>query len=340
MTTSGLRGCRLPLLLAILVAMGVDVAQAQPQPTGPEWELRALGVPVGERLDAARDIAGRRPVVLAIVGQGGVSRSLLEPVLGELTTLEYRDGATDPGAKTHDTAAARVIIDLTSRLGVQLKVLVYQPNNPFSEVADAMAAAGAEADIVAFFQSFWGEDAGLIADSIRASDRCLFISPYVEYKSLPTSTCVQAHSAKPWAGDGLSHFITAAPVAYKAPGRLLTPAAGEEDTEVINFLAPSYYASGAGGTCPAGEVTAAVAAYVIAASQTRPAPAEVVAQMRDTVLLDEAELRESLGWEEQAVTDLVTQIHSLSAPDDSPRKLDAAGVLNLYAISERLAGQP
>lgn len=334
------RACALPprslwVLGAALVAAAA-LAQEAPAPVRAEWELRALGVPGGDRLDALRVMAGKRPVVLAIVGQGGVSRELLEPALGEHTTLEYRGGATDPGTNTHDTGAARVILDLTSRLGVQLRLLVYQPAAPFAEVAAAMAAAGGEADIVAFFQSFWGPDAELIAESIRETDRCLFVSPYVEYRSLPTSTCVQAHSAKPWTEGGLDHFITAAPVAYRAPGKLLTPAAGEQDTEVINFLAPSYYASGAGGTCPAGEVTAAVAAWVMAAGETRPAPAEVVALMRASVTADGGLLQERLDWDATAVRRLVAQIDALAAPENGPRKLDAAGVLDLHGIYQRL----
>ncbi len=324
------------VLLGALLLAGAAAAQEPPEPTGAEWELRALGVPAGERLEALRTIADRRPVTLAIVGQGGVSTSLLAAGSGREVAVEYRNGATDPQANTHDTQAARVILDLTSRLGVQVRLLVYHPGAPFSEVADAMASAGAEADLVAFFQSFWGSEASLIADAIGAASRCLFISPYVEYGGYPTSTCVQAHSAKPWA-EGCAHFVTAAPVAFRAPGRLLQPAAAEEDTEVINFLAPSYYASGAGGTCPAGEVTTAVAAYVLAASATRPTPEEIIALMRETVIADETTLAGRLAWDAPAVAALLAQIAALATPEDGPRKLDAAGVLDLWAIYQRLS---
>lgn len=322
------------LLGAALTAQVVR-AQEAPEPEGAAWELRALGVPVGERLDAVRARAGRRSVTLAIVGQGGVSETRLAPVLGEFAALEYRDGAVDPGSNTHDTQAARVILDLTSRLGVRIRLLVYQPGEAFAEVATAMAHAGAEADLVAFFQSFWGPDARLIAEAIAAAEGCLFVSPYVEYRSYPTSTCTQAHSARPWA-EGLPNFVTAAPVAFRDPGRLLRPAGGAEDTEIINFLAPSWYASGAGGTCPAGEVTAALAAYVVAASPMKPVPAEIVAALRDTAAADERLLAQRLAWEPAAVTELVEQITSLSSPDPGPRKLDAAGVLDLWGIYQRM----
>lgn len=304
---------RLTCLLGVVLAAGVAVAEEPQEPTGAEWELRALGVPVGQRLDAVRAVADGRPVVLAIVGQGGVSEAMLEPSIGKHTALEYRDGATDPGTNTHDTAAARVILNLTSRLGLQMRLLVYQPGEPFRDVADAMEKAGAEADIVVFFQSFWGPDVMRITDSIRHAKGCLFISPYVEYRSLPTSTCPQAHSAKPWA-DGLPHFVTASPMARKAPGRILQPASGEEDTEVINFLAPSYYASGPGGTCPAAEVTAAVAAYVVAASPSKPSPGEIVTTMRETVTVKAAVLAERLGYDASMAAELVDQITALASP--------------------------
>ena len=103
--------------------------------------------------------------------------------------------------------------------------------------------------VVAFFQSFWGSETAQIVQSIREAEGCLFVSPYVEHGGLPTSTCVQGHSAKPW-GEGLVNFVTASPVARKAPGEFINPANGEGDMEVVNFAAPSYYASGAGGTCP------------------------------------------------------------------------------------------
>ena len=207
-----------------------------------------LGVTNFRKLDAVAKLP-HRPVTLAIVGQGGVSRSLIEPVLRRGNAFEYRAGATDPHSETHDTSAARVILDLTSALGVRVKVLVWQPGDDWSDVASAMEAAGREADIVAFFQSFWSGDEVKIVEAIARSTGCLFISPYAEFEGRPTCTCVQGSSAKPWS-VGLGHFVTVAPLARSAPGEVFQPASGGADAEVINFLAPSYYASGPGGTCP------------------------------------------------------------------------------------------
>jgi len=329
--------CRSHAALGLLFMVALAAAPALAQPTGAEWELQALGVPVGERRDAVSEISGRRAVTMAIVGQGGVSKSLLEPVLGEQVSVEYRDGATDPGTNTHDTQAARVILDLTSRLGVQVKLLVYQPGAPFSEVAAAMTHASGEADMVAFFQSFWGPASADITESIRGAEGCLFVSPYVEYNSLPTSTCPQGYSAKPWA-DGLANFVTAAPVAFKAPGKVLDPADRENDTEVINFLAPSYYASGAGGTCPAGEVTAAVAAYTIASVEAELSPAEIVAIMREGVTMDEAALGEALAYDAATVQQFRTRVIELGSPAAGRRRLDAIGLLNLWGIYQEITG--
>ena len=228
-----------------------------------------------------------------------------------------------------------MILDLTSRLGVRVKLLVYQPGAPFSEVAAAMAQAGSEADLVVFFQSFWGPEAADIVQSIREAEGCLFVSPYVAYKSLPTSTCVQAHSAKPWA-EGLANFVTATPVARKAPGRVLEPTDREGDAEVINFATPSFYASGAGGTCPAAAVTAAVAAWVIATNDEEAAPDEVVAIMRGSVTMDEAELADGLGYDAATAAQFAAQLMALGAPDEGRRRLDAIGVLNLWGIHQQM----
>ncbi|MCD6359488.1 MAG: hypothetical protein J7M38_01405 [Armatimonadetes bacterium] len=322
---------RLPALLGTTLLLTLAACHGADELTGAEWELWALGVTDAERLDAVRGAVGDRPVTLAIVGNGGVSAERLGQAWGNMVSIEYRAGATDPGTNTHDTGQARVILDLTSRLGVRVKLLVYQPGASFSKIAAAMTQAGREADIVVFFQSFWGPAGAEIVQSIREAEGCLFISPYVEHRSLPTATCVQAHSAKPWA-EGLANFVTASPVARKSPGRVLEPADRENDVEVINFVTPSYYASGAGGTCPAAAVTTAVAAWVIASSDHEVTPAEVVALMREAVTMDEAALTEALGWSAEEVAQLTARLTALGAPAEGRRRLDAIGVLNLWAI--------
>jgi len=214
------------LLLALSTLAWAAVLQAQPTAlNGADWELHALGVTTAQRLSELRAAATVRPVTLAIVGQGGVSKRLLGPVIGDWNTLEYRQWPEghepDPGANTHDTQAARVILDLTLKLGIKVRLLVFHAGESWSSVAEAFARAGAEADIVALYQSFWGDVSGM-ARSIAEAPGALFISPYVEVGAADTSTCLQAHAAKPWA-EGLPHFVTTVPLARRAPAVLLTP---------------------------------------------------------------------------------------------------------------------
>ncbi len=328
----------LVLALAFVCALAVPQLRAAERQVAPGawWELRMLGVTNLRKLDRVAALP-HRPVTLAIVGQGGVSRSLIEPVLRRGNAFEYRAGATDPQSETHDTSAARVILDLTSALGVRVKVLAWQPGDDFADVASDMKAAAREADIVAFFQSFWSGDMVQIADAIRASTGCLFISPYAEFEGRPTCTCVQGCSAKPWS-VGLGHFVTVAPIARSAPGEVLQPASGGADAEVINFLAPSYYASGPGGTCPSAEVADAVAAYIVASATRKPGPLDVVRLMRETSTIDEDALTTAREYNFTLVRKAAAQIRALVSPDaGKPRKLDAAGVLNLWRIYLRLA---
>lgn len=326
---------RLPAACAVALTLAVAAADDGAEPTGAAWELRALGVAQKWQVQAVRESV-RRPVTLAIVGQGGASRSQLEPLLQGGNTLEYR-GAEDPGKSTHDTGMARVILELTSNLGMDVNLLIYQPGSPFEDVARDIVSAAVEADIVAFYQSFWGADVAHINEALRGAEGCLLISPYVEYQSRPTSTCPQALSAKPWA-EGLPNFITVVPCARKAPEKLLTPSAREGDTEIVNFVAPSYYASGPGGTCPSAAVAAAVAAYALAAAPDKPTPADVVQLMRETAVRDSGTLQAGLGLDEEGALSLVNQIDALADPElGTARKLDAAGVLNLWAIYGRLS---
>ncbi|HQK95762.1 MAG TPA: hypothetical protein PLD23_19850 [Armatimonadota bacterium] len=325
--------------VALLLLGGLSRAQA-PGLTGAEWELRALGVTTPERLEALRADANKRPVTLAIVGQGGVSKSLLEAKLIEGNTLEYRQWPEgqdpDPRASTHDTQAAHVILDLTLKLGLKVRVLVYQPGESTQSVAQAFAAAGAEADIVALYQSFWG-DVLPMAEAIGQAERALFISPYVEVGEPATNTCLQSYAAKPWA-DGYDHFVTVIPLARSQPDALISPLNRPElDTEVVNFIAPSFYASSAGGTCPSAEVAAAVAAWIIPASPEKPSPEAIVELMRQGSVVDRESLTSLPEFTEEAVTAVERHISALSNPPAGERRrLDAAGVLNLWAVREAM----
>jgi hypothetical protein len=167
---------RMLSLCILALASAMAPADDAAVPTGAAWELRALGVAEDWQAQALRERV-QRPVTLAIVGQGGVSRSQLQPLLDAGNTLEYRDGAEDPGSSTHDTGMARVILDITSRLAVQVRLLVYHPGAPFQAVAEDLTLAASEADIVAFYQSFWGPDVKYINEALRNAEGCLLVSP-------------------------------------------------------------------------------------------------------------------------------------------------------------------
>lgn len=328
------------LLVAVMMLGATAPGRAQTELTGADWELHALGVMTPERLAQVREAAGGRTVTLAIVGQGGVSASLLEPVLVEGNTLEYRQWpegqGADPGSNTHDTQAARVILDLTLKLNVKVRLLVFHAGEAWESVAEGFSRAGAEADIVALYQSFWG-DTTAMAESIAAAEHALFISPYVEVGDRPTNTCLQASGRKP-TGEGLGHFITTVPLARRAPGALVWPLnRPEQDTEIINLIAPSYYASGAGGTCPSAEVAAATAAWILAASPERLTPTDLAGLMVATSTMDQESLGSLGEFDETALVATAQQIAALHAPPEGERqRLEAPGVLSLWSAWEEL----
>jgi hypothetical protein len=315
------------------------VSPAKKTLSGADWEHQTLGVTDETTLQWLRAMAKRRPVTMAVVGEGGVSRAELAAVLVQGNTLEYRDGASDPGSSTHDTGQLRVILDQTLRLGVRLHVLVYQPPDDFVAVGEALARAGAAADIVVCFHSFWDGDAVTrMAERVRQASTALFVAPYGETGEPRTGTSWQAHAAKP-GGGGVPNFVTCIPLARSSPGELLRPSTRDAaDTETINCVAPSYYANGPGGTCPAAATTAAVSAFVVAASTRKPTPAEIARLLRDTATVDRAALTSVAEVDDRTVDRLEAAIARLVDPaqNGGQRKLEAAGILSLRGIYRRL----
>lgn len=323
---------------ACALLLGALPALAQAPAESAAWELAMLGVAPA---DVARlaERAGRRAVHLAIVGQNGVSANVLGGLIAGEGRLVYH-GCADPNSNTHDTQEARVILQLTNPLGVTVHLHVFQPDAPFDDVAAAFEAASACADVVVTFQSFWGPDAARITDAIRRSPRALVLSPYVEHGGRDTIETPQGHAHKPWQPASIAHFATVVPLSRRAgDGRIVHPSArSERDTEVINFIAPSYHASGPGGTCPSAAVAVAVACYAYAASPSEPTPASVLDLLRTTARVDRAALTSQPPFNDEAVDRLAAQIATLSAPPEGARRLlDATGLLHLGAIAEALA---
>ena len=291
------------------------------------WEAQALGVTDGDKLSEVRALPVVRRVRVAVVGQGGVSLELVKGNLSEDFTLTYKEGASDVGANTHDTQAVNVMIPLARKLNVPIDFYIYHAGNDFSDVARHFKKAGETADIIILYQSFWGPVDEMV-ESIRASTGALFISPYVESGGLPTSTCLQAHSA----GDGqdrLSNFITCAPLARAAPGEVLTPARrNNEDTEVINFICPSYYASGAGGTCPSATVCCVAAAYAVSRLQEKPSPAKLVELLKNSTVAHPTYLLKLPEFSDESLQKLTGQLDTLH----KEKKLYSPGIVNMYKM--------
>jgi len=301
----------------------------------------ALGIAAMATLataSAMAAIAGKRPVELAIVGQGGVSPGPIGDLLVDGNAL-FHHGCADPKSNTHDTQEARVILEITRPLGVRVNLHCFQAGESFADVAETFREAARVADVVVTFQSFWGADAALITEAIRESPQALVLSPYVEHGGNNTNETPQGHATKPWDERSIGHFATVVPLARRSgDGKIIRPSArGEFDTEVINFIAPSYHANGAGGTCPSAAVAVALACYVYGAQAEKPAPSEVIGLLRRTSKVDRAALTSMPPFDDAAIDALEGDIRTLLAPPGGGRRtLDAEGVINLGEIHAEL----
>lgn len=297
------------------------------------WELRMLGVDDEAKLRELREYPKRRRVKLAVVGQSGVSRERMAGLLTGGNTLTYH-GCTDPRKQTHDTGQTPVILEITRALGVTVDLHVWQTSEDFADVARCFREAAQVADIVVLYQSFWGPNAKIITRAIRESPTAVFVSPYVEHGGRPTNEAPQGSACKPWDADSIGHFVLAAPLPRrKATGNVLTPSdRGPTDSEIVNFIAPSYHANGPGGTCPAAGTTAACAAYCFAVAEKRISPAELVELLRlGSSALDRPALASVPEYDAAAIAKLAEQLATLHGPPaGKQRKLDAPGVLSLY----------
>lgn len=332
-------GLAVMAILAAGPAAPAAEAEAEIAPAA-RWELAMMGVGLDALPDLAA-IAGKRPVELAFVGQGGVDGATISQLLTDGNTLVHH-GCTDPKSNTHDTQEARVILDITRPLGMEVHLHCFQASEAFADVAEMFREAAKIADVVVTFQSFWGRDAALITAAIRESSRVLVLSPYVEHGGNDTNNTPQGHAVKPWDEGSIAHFATVVPLARRSgDGKLIRPSArGELDTEIINFVAPSYHASGAGGTCPSAAVAVAAACYVHGAKAAKPTPKELIELLRRTSTVDRAALTSMPPFDAAAIDTLENDIRALTAPPDGGRRtLDVAGVIHLKRIHEALVAE-
>ena len=305
------------------------------------WEFRLLGVDDAAKLQEMRDRPQQRRVKLGVVGSGGVSEHRLKSFLNHGHTFTYH-GCADSKKPTHDTAMVKSILDKLTVLGVQIDVHLWQWEKETVDCPGAFSAAGQACDVVCFYQSFWGKESPMIAKAIRESSHALFISPYVGYKNLPSGQSPQGHAHKPWAPESIGHFVTVVPLARRrSKGRIAkTLNRNAADFQAINFIAPSYHASGPGGTCYGCEVGTACALYLYAIMAHKPTPAEMIDILRATSSLDRKLLTSVDEFDDAAADRLQVQVEPmLNPPEGKLRKLDAPGVLNLYAAFRRATGE-
>ncbi len=305
------------------------------------WELKLLGLDTEAKLVELRDCPKRRRVKLGVVGQGGVSRQQLASFEPYGHTFTYHD-SKDPGRSTHDTAMVRCILDKLTPLGVQADLHLWHPGEPPAELAADFREAGQQCDVVCLYQSFWGPNYGVITDAIRESPGTLFLSPYVEYKGFRTNKTPQGQACRPWEPATIGHFVTVVPLARKqSKGRILTPSDRDaSDSEAINFIAPSYHASGPGGTCPGCEVGTTCAVYLYAVMPEKPSPIQVVDLLRETSAIDRTVLTGVEEFDGDAVDRLQGCVDALLHPaEGKQRKLDTSGVLNLYAAFRKATSE-
>jgi hypothetical protein len=310
--------------------------EAKAPAPGAAWELKMLGVNDDAKLKELRDAKKLRRVKLGVVGQGGVSKERLKNLLNSGGTITFHN-CKSATKSTHDTGQLNVILDISSALGVGVDVHIWQPGKSARDVAKDFRKADKVCDVICFYQSFWGKSAKFITEALRESSSALIISPYVAVGKKPTGEAPQGSACKPWEKDSIENFVLAVPLARKDLKRSpLDPYdRSTEDTEAVNFITPSYYASSRGGTCPAGATTTACAVFLYSVMPEKPTPKAVIDILRSTSGIDRRLLL-SAGMDEAAIDAMQKKIDSLIKPaPGKQRKLDAPGIVNLFKAYQK-----
>ena len=324
------------LLAASLFAAGNAAPAKKPvNPAGVklkyvEWDAHMLGVDTPEKAAALRKSVKRVPVI-GLVGFSGINTKVLKK------NVEYAYGPKQH-RNMHDTYQISEVMQIARKVGFAVRIRVY-PAKDHAEIAEAFRRAGKESDIVITYFSYWKDTKPMI-EAIAANPETLYISPYVQVGKRPTNLSLQSHARHP-AGGGLRNFVTALPLCRKPDGKLLTPLHRDEnDNETVNFIAPSSYASGRGETCPSAGVTAVVAAYIAAASPEKVPAEKIVGIMLRNTSIPEKRMLELSDFDARSVENLRTSLNALTKPDSvGIRRLESAGVLDLWNIYQDISGQ-
>ena len=296
------------------------------------WDAYMLGIDTPEKVKSLRDSRKRIPVI-GLVSFSGLKREVHQKHLDDGREIEYVMGKPAGPNSMHDNYQISEVLQIARRLGIAMRIRVYRVSSA-SQFAAALARAGKESDIVLTYHSMWS---GIepMAKAIADNPRTLYIAPYAQIaKKPPTGRSLQARARHP-DGTGLRNFITAVPFARNAKGLLINPLRRDKnDSETINVVSPSSYASGRGETCPSAGVAAVVAAYIVSSSpKEKISPDEIVRIMVSNSSVPEKRMLGVVNFNATSVKSLRKNLKGLNTPDATGiRRLEAEGVLDLWNI--------
>ena len=304
------------------------------------WDAWMLGIDTPEKIQALRNSRKRIPVI-GLVSFTGLKREVHQKNLDDGREIEYVIGKPAGPKSMHDNYQISEVLQIAKHLGVAMRIRVYRVANA-SQFAAALARAGKESDIVLTYHSMWSAVPPM-AKAIADNPRTLYIAPYAQIGSKPpTGKSLQARARHP-DGTGLRNFITAIPLARNSKGLLINPLRRDKnDSETINVVSPSSYASGRGETCPSAGVAAVVAAYIVSsAPKEKISPDEIVRLMVSNSAVPEKRMLGVVNYNASSVKSLRKCLKGLNTPDATGiRRLEAEGVLDLWNIYRAMHKTP
>jgi len=298
-----------------------------------------LGIDTPEKAALIKMHYKRMPKI-ALVGSSGLKASELSGRLKNNSRIKYIVGSEKTCKSMHDVYQISELLLVAEKLFCPVEIQVYHVNG-ISKLAEAFDQAGKSADIVITYHSFWHNVEPLLK-SVAANPDTLYIAPYGEVgPKYFTGRAFQGHGRHP-DGSGLRNLITTIPLARNGRGKLLKVLQRDRrDSQTINFIAPSSYASTPGTTCPSVGVTAAVAAWIVSSAGNENITAEeIISLMKENVSLPEERMLNLVNFNRACVNTLKQDIATLSQPDkNNIVRLEAVGVIDLWKIYQGMSRQ-
>lgn len=323
------------LIFTVFAASAADIKKTASSPKlrlkYVAWDTYMLGIDTPAKQSAIRKSIKRIPVI-GLISFSGINANTLKD------NIEYVYGPKKHSGM-HDTYQIYEVRQIAASIGLTVKVKVYHVKN-LAQVAEALRLAGRESDVVITYSSYWSKTKPMLR-AVAANPSVLYISPYVEIGKPRTNRCFQNGARHP-DGSGLRNFITTIPLSrHKPSGKLLTPSCRDKnDTETINFVAPSSYASSAGETCPSAGVTAVAALYIASTSEKKISAEEIIQIMLKNTSLPTERMLKLSDFQEDSIDRLKESLNSLTQKDAvGIRRLEANGVIDLWKIYEYISAK-